>query len=46
VALAWMLRNRDHPPIVCAGKPQHLDDAIAVVELQLSNEAIAPVSQR
>ncbi len=42
VALAWVSR---HPavvtPIVGATKPQHLDDAVASVDLQLTDEEVA-----
>ena len=42
VALAWVLR---HPavsaPIVGASKPHHLDDAIAAVDLELTDDEVA-----
>lgn len=42
VALAWVLRHRAvSAPIIGASKPGHLDDAIAALGLQLSDEEIA-----
>jgi aryl-alcohol dehydrogenase-like predicted oxidoreductase len=42
VALAWVLAKPEvSAPIVGASKPQHLDDAIAALELDLSGEEIA-----
>ncbi|KTT36216.1 alcohol dehydrogenase, partial [Pseudomonas oryzihabitans] len=42
VALAWLLQKPGiDAPIVGASKPQHLDDAVAALELQLSDEEIA-----
>jgi aryl-alcohol dehydrogenase-like predicted oxidoreductase len=41
VALAWMLsKPAITSPIIGATKPHHLDDAVAAVELQLSDEEI------
>jgi aryl-alcohol dehydrogenase-like predicted oxidoreductase len=42
VALAWLLQKpRVTAPIIGASKPQHLDDALAALELTLTNEEIA-----
>ncbi|MEX1829440.1 aldo/keto reductase [Luteibacter sp. CQ10] len=42
VALAWVAQRRGvTAPIVGASKPQHLDDAVAAIELKLSEEEIA-----
>jgi aryl-alcohol dehydrogenase-like predicted oxidoreductase len=42
VALAWVLSKPEvSAPIVGATKPEHLDDAIAAVELVLSEDEIA-----
>ena len=42
VALAWLLQKPGiDAPIVGASKPQHLEDAVAALELHLSNEEIA-----
>ncbi|WP_027593339.1 aldo/keto reductase [Pseudomonas sp. LAIL14HWK12:I7] len=42
VALAWVLRHRAvTAPIIGASKPGHLDDAIAALGLQLSDEEVA-----
>ncbi|PWI19393.1 alcohol dehydrogenase [Streptomyces sp. Act143] len=42
VALAWLLRNPViSAPIVGAGKPAHLDDALAALELGLTDEEVA-----
>jgi len=42
VALAWVLRQRAvSAPIIGASKPGHLDDAIAAVGVQLSDEEVA-----
>lgn len=42
VALAWVLRHRAvSAPIIGASKPGHLDDAIAALGLQLSDEEVA-----
>jgi aryl-alcohol dehydrogenase-like predicted oxidoreductase len=42
VALAWVLAKPEvSAPIVGASKPQHLDDAIAALDLDLSQEEIA-----
>ncbi|GAA5081368.1 aldo/keto reductase [Streptomyces similanensis] len=41
VALAWLLhRNTVTAPIIGAAKPQHLADAVAAVELELSEKEI------
>lgn len=46
VALAWMLRNPVvTAPIVGATKPAHLDDAVAAVELSLSDEEVARLEE-
>ncbi len=42
VALAWLLQKPGiDAPIVGASKPQHLEDAVAALELQLSEEEIS-----
>ncbi|MBC3485615.1 aldo/keto reductase [Pseudomonas sp. SWRI50] len=42
VALAWVLRHRAvSAPIIGASKPGHLDDAIAALGLQMSDEEVA-----
>jgi len=42
VALAWVLRQRAvSAPIIGASKPGHLDDAIAALGLQMSDEEVA-----
>ncbi|UPG85183.1 aldo/keto reductase [Luteibacter aegosomatis] len=42
VALAWVAQRRGvTAPIVGASKPQHLDDAVAAIELTLSGEEVA-----
>ena len=42
VALAWVLAKPEvSAPIVGASKPQHLDDALAALDLDLSQEEIA-----
>lgn len=42
VALAWLLQKPGiDAPIVGASKPQHLEDAVAALELRLSEEEIA-----
>ncbi|MDR6711036.1 aryl-alcohol dehydrogenase-like predicted oxidoreductase [Pseudomonas hunanensis] len=42
VALAWVLRQRPvSAPIIGASRPGHLDDAIAALELELSDEEVA-----
>ncbi|CQR59998.1 aldo/keto reductase [Streptomyces leeuwenhoekii] len=41
VALAWLLhQDTVTAPIIGASKPQHLDDAVAAVELELTDEEI------
>ncbi|MFC9502444.1 aldo/keto reductase [Streptomyces sp. NPDC057002] len=41
VALAWLLhQNTVTAPIVGASKPQHLEDAVAAVDLQLSDKEL------
>jgi len=46
VALAWVLRNPVvTAPIVGASKPQHLEDAIAALSLQLTSEEIAELEE-
>ncbi len=41
VALAWLLQKPGiDAPIVGASKPQHLEDAVAALELRLSEEEI------
>lgn len=42
IALAWVMHKPEiSAPIVGATKPEHLDDAIAAVELELTDEEIA-----
>ncbi len=42
VALAWLLRNPAvSAPIIGATKPHHLDDAVASVEIELSDDEVA-----
>lgn len=42
VALAWLLRNPViSAPIVGAGKPAHLDDALAALDVDLTDEEVA-----
>jgi aryl-alcohol dehydrogenase (NADP+) len=42
VALAWVMRNRAvSAPIVGATRPEHLDDAVAAVDLELSDDEVA-----
>jgi aryl-alcohol dehydrogenase (NADP+) len=46
VALAWMLSKPVvTAPIIGATKPHHLDDAIAAVELELSDKEIASLEK-
>jgi aryl-alcohol dehydrogenase (NADP+) len=46
VALAWMLQKPYvTAPIVGASKPHHLDDAVAAVEVELSEEEIAALEE-
>src|SRR3954453_5058342 len=46
VALAWMLSKRVvTSPIIGATKPHHIDDAVAAVELQLTDEEITRLEQ-
>jgi aryl-alcohol dehydrogenase-like predicted oxidoreductase len=46
VALAWMLRNPAvTAPIVGATKPEHLEDALAAVSLELDDEEIKLLEQ-
>jgi aryl-alcohol dehydrogenase-like predicted oxidoreductase len=42
IALAWVLAKPEvSAPIVGASKPEHLDDALAALDLELSEEEIA-----
>jgi aryl-alcohol dehydrogenase-like predicted oxidoreductase len=42
VALAWVLAKPEvSAPIIGASKPQHLDDALAALEIDLSEQDIA-----
>ncbi len=42
VAMAWVLRNPVvASPIVGAGKLQHVDDAVAALDIELSDDAVA-----
>jgi 1-deoxyxylulose-5-phosphate synthase len=46
VALAWVLHNPVvTAPIVGAGKPQHLSDAVAAVELRLEDAEVARLEE-
>ena len=46
VALAWLLRNPVvTAPIVGATKPQHLDDAVAAVDLELTDDEVASLEE-
>ncbi|MFJ6080254.1 aldo/keto reductase [Streptomyces sp. NPDC092369] len=46
VALAWLLRQHTvAAPIVGAGKPQHIEDAVAAVELELSDKELEELEQ-
>ncbi len=46
VALAWMLSKPVvTAPIIGATKPHHLDDAIAAVDVELSDEEIARLEE-
>jgi aryl-alcohol dehydrogenase-like predicted oxidoreductase len=46
VALAWVLRNPVvDAPIIGATKPGHLDDAVAAVDLELSDEECARLEE-
>ncbi|WP_027796881.1 aldo/keto reductase [Paraburkholderia acidipaludis] len=41
VALAWMLQKQEvTTPIIGASKPQHLDDAVAALSLELTDEEV------
>jgi 1-deoxyxylulose-5-phosphate synthase len=46
VAMAWVLSNPGvTPPIIGATKLKHLADAVAALDLKLSNEEIARLEQ-
>ncbi|MGH3926927.1 MAG: aldo/keto reductase [Pseudonocardiaceae bacterium] len=46
VALAWLLHKPGvTAPIISATKPAHIDDAAAVVEVQLSPQEIAQLEE-
>ena len=46
VALAWVLHNEVvTAPIVGASKPGHLDDAVAAVDLVLSDDEVAQLEE-
>jgi aryl-alcohol dehydrogenase (NADP+) len=46
VALAWVLRNPVvTAPIVGAGRPGHLDDAVAAVDLRLDDDEVARLEE-
>ena len=46
VALAWVLRNPVvASPIVGAGKPSHLEDAVAATALQLSDDEVTELEE-
>ncbi|WP_043670194.1 aldo/keto reductase [Streptomyces xylophagus] len=46
VALAWLLhQNTVAAPIIGAAKPQHIEDAVAAVELELSEKELEELEQ-
>jgi aryl-alcohol dehydrogenase (NADP+) len=46
VALAWLLANPAvHSPIIGATKPNHLEEAIAAVDIELSDKEIAQLEE-
>ena len=46
VALAWVLRNPVvTAPIVGASKPGHLDDAVAALDLELTDDEVAQLEE-
>jgi aryl-alcohol dehydrogenase-like predicted oxidoreductase len=46
IALAWVLQKpAATSPIIGASKPQHLDDAVAALSLNLSNDEIAALEE-
>ncbi|MEU9151075.1 aldo/keto reductase [Streptomyces sp. NPDC048417] len=46
VALSWLLhQNTVTAPIIGASKPQHIEDAVAAVELQLSEKELEELEQ-
>ncbi|HEV1997363.1 MAG TPA: aldo/keto reductase [Candidatus Dormibacteraeota bacterium] len=46
IALAWLLRNPAvTAPIVGASRPQHLDDAVAAIDVRLSDDEVALLEQ-
>ena len=46
VALAWMLsRSTVTAPIIGATKPHHIDDAVAALDLQLSDDDITALEE-
>ena len=45
VALAWLLNKPAVAPIVCATKPHHLEDAVAVLAIELSPEEISRLEE-
>jgi aryl-alcohol dehydrogenase-like predicted oxidoreductase len=47
VALAWMLRNPVvSAPIIGATKPRHLTDAVAALDVTLSDDEISALEER
>jgi aryl-alcohol dehydrogenase (NADP+) len=46
VALAWVLHNPVvTAPIVGAGKARHLDDAVAAVDLELTDDEVGKLEE-
>ena len=46
VALAWLLQKPGVvAPVIGASKPQHLDDALAALDIRLGGEAIARLEE-
>ncbi len=46
VAMAWVLRNPSvTSPIICATKPKHLTDAVAALDLKLTEDEIAALEK-
>ncbi len=45
VALAWLLHKGVTAPIIGATKVQHVEDAVAAVDVKLSNEEVLRLEQ-
>ena len=45
VALAWVLRTRSSPPRSSARKPHHLADAVAALDVTLTDDEIAALEE-